>query len=105
MSLSFLDDFTISGKHINIWDDRNKHLKGWSAKLDWRSPLEGLRFNFGVADSPESDNGETVNTANRSLGFVLYINPDTSLYTSYSRDDRDDSFVRKSIATSLVFKF
>lgn len=97
--------FWIEGKAINIFDNDHKHLKGWSTSANWYTPIQGLRLRAGYSDSPESDSGVIVSTLGRFIMGAYQLNEATTAYLSYSRDDRENSYLNKTVSFAMSIGF
>lgn len=105
LSYAISGNVTLAAKHINIFDDANKHMRGWETRLDWQTPWQPLRLNAGLSEAPESEGGKTVVTKSHFLGATIDLSKDMTLYLSYAEDDRENSYLRKISAAALVYRF
>lgn len=99
------EDWQIQAQHINVIDENDDHLRGWSARLDWQTPLPQLRVFGGLSDAPETQDAITVNTRARFGGLSYQVTPQVAVHASYAREDRENSFIRNIISTALSVKF
>lgn len=96
----------LSAQYIIVSNQSNNYLQeGWSWRGDWQTPLPSLRIFLGLAKTPETQDGITVDTKSRFGGVAYDITPRVTLRLSYGRDDRENSFIRKIFDTSLSVKF
>ncbi|MDA0902657.1 MAG: YaiO family outer membrane beta-barrel protein [Proteobacteria bacterium] len=100
-----IDTLSIHPEMINVFDENNRHLRGWAVRLDWQTNFKPLRLFVGLADAPENQNGVTVDTKSHFIGMAYQINKRLTWHLSYNRDDRENSFIRKVVATALSIKF
>ena len=101
----FLEVFQFHGQYINVFDEDDKRLKGWSTRLDWQTLIEELRLFGGLADAPESEDAIIYNTKARYAGFVYQFTPTVAVHGSIAREDREDTFIRHVASTALSIKF
>lgn len=101
----FLKNFQLQAQYIGVIDENNDNLHGWSTRLDWQTPLKQLRVFGGLADAPETENVQTVYTFSYFFGASFTIVPQVIVHASYARDDRENSFIRNILTTSLSLKF
>jgi YaiO family outer membrane protein len=102
---AILNGVTIHLQHIDIINESKKHLKGWVGRTDWQTPLPQLRIFAGLANAPETQNAVTIDTKSRFIGTAYQITPRLTAYLSYNRDDRENSFIRKTVDGTLSLKF
>jgi YaiO family outer membrane protein len=102
---AILKDLTIHAQYINIIDENKKNLNGWAIRSDWQTPWLRLRVFAGLANAPETQNAVTINTKSRFAGIAYQLTPRLTAYLSHSRDDRENSFIRKTFDGTLSFKF
>ncbi|MEJ2754628.1 MAG: YaiO family outer membrane beta-barrel protein, partial [Gammaproteobacteria bacterium] len=101
----FLDNWQIHANQINVIDENNKHLEGWSTRLDWQTPLPELRIFSGLSNAPETEDFLTVNTKAHFGGFSYQMTPRIAVHASYAREDRENSFIRHIVSTAISVKF
>lgn len=101
----FIKNWQIQAQHINVIDENDDHLRGWSTRLDWQTPMPELRVFAGLSDAPETDNAIVVDTKAQFAGFSYQITPQVTLHASYAKEDRENSFIRNIISTALSVKF
>lgn len=90
---------------INVVDQDDRNTTGWMARSDWQTPLPQMRIFVGLSAAPETQNAVVVETKTRFIGGSYEVNENLVLNLSYARDDRQNSFIRKVLATSLSLKF
>jgi YaiO family outer membrane protein len=100
-----LENWQIQAQHINVIDENNDHLIGWSVRLNWQTSSPKLRVFGGLSDAPETENTITVNTKARFGGFSYQVTPQIAAHASYASEDRDNSFIRNIVSTALSVKF
>lgn len=100
-----LDNLQIHAQHINLIDENDDHLNGWSGRLDWQTPLPELRLFTGLSNAPETENAVSVDTKARFFGCSYQLTPKITVHSSYSREDRENSYIRHIITTALSIKF
>jgi YaiO family outer membrane protein len=94
----------LKGFIINVIDQNDHNTSGWVSRLDWQTPLPKLRIFTGLSSAPETQNAIVVDTKSKFLGGAYEIDRNLSLNLSYTRDDRENSFIRKTIAASISLK-
>jgi YaiO family outer membrane protein len=98
------DQFWVTLRHINVFDADNEHLKGWFARADWQA-LPQIRFNIGTSDAPETVAGIPVDTRSYFGGLAWNITDQATFYLGYSHDDREASYINKTVSSGLSLKF
>lgn len=77
---------------------------GWDARLDGRF-CDGWRFFAGLADAPETVAAETVRTFSVFGGSSIDLTDRLSLNFSYTRDDRENSYIREAYHAGIAVRF
>lgn len=95
----------LKGLFINVIDQNDHNISGWTSRLDWQTPLSKLRLYSGISVAPETQNGIVVNTEGKFLGGAFELKKDLFLNVAYAREDRENSFIRKVFNTSLSVRF
>lgn len=99
------DDWQIQAQQIYVIDQNHDYLRGWSARLDWQTPIQGLSVFGGLSDAKEIENAIAVNVKAKFAGLSYKFNPQLTLHASYANEDRTNSFMRNTISTTLSVKF
>jgi YaiO family outer membrane protein len=94
----------LTAKHINVIDAESARLMGWFLRGDWQV-IDRLRLNIGAAHAPETVDAVTVSTRSRFLGMALDVTDRATLYLGLSRDDREGSYINKTLSSGLSVKF
>lgn len=102
---TLIKNWEIHAQHINVIDENDDHLVGWSTRIDWQTPSPKLRVFAGISDAPETENIITVDTEARFAGFSYQVMPQVTLHVAYAREDRENSFIRNIVSTALSVKF
>lgn len=99
------DYLNIHPKSIIVMDSAGDSIYGWSIRSDWQTPLPQLRLFGGLSDSPEYDEEKIVHTCAYFIGGSVDIISGVAVNAAYTREDRDDSYIRKIMSISLSVKF
>ncbi|MFT7433086.1 MAG: YaiO family outer membrane protein [Alphaproteobacteria bacterium] len=100
------DNLSVHAQHINVIDENTKHLRVWGTRLDWNNAsLPKMRFFAGLSSASETENATTVKTSARFLGLSYNMTQRVRVNVSYAREDRNDSYLRKILASSISVKF
>ncbi len=95
----------LTGRWINTFDIKaDKRLKGWSGRADFQV-LDNFRVFAGMSKAPETDLGVTVDTLSRFTGLNLELTPRLGFNMSYTRDNRETSYIRNVFSTGFTRRF
>ncbi len=95
----------LTGRWINSFDiAAGKRLAGWSGRADWYL-IDQVRIFAGMAVSPETDSGDTVETTSHFGGINVDVTPQWSANLAYTKDDREESYIRHVLTFGLSHKF
>ena len=94
----------VQARFINSFDPDDNHLTGWLLRGDWQA-LKNLRFFAGTAEAPESDRGIITDTRSYFGGFLWRLSDHIQLRADYARDDRENSYLRKSFTLGFDISF
>lgn len=64
-----------------------------------------FRLSVGVADAPETVNAIVIRTRSVFGGIAYAVTDTLSIQANYSRDDRENSFIRNTVGVSLTHRF
>ena len=79
-------------------------MTGYDMRIDGKI-TDTLRAFAGFADAPETVAAVTIVTRSVFTGMAWDITPNTTLRTGYSRDDREDVYVRQGLNVTLSQRF
>ena len=94
----------LSGRWINIFDERGRRRSGWRARGDLLAGPR-LRLFAGVANAPDVSEGIVVETSSLFGGFSADINDRMSLRLSIDHEDRATGTDRSQVALGVGFRF
>ena len=89
---------------INTVNEDQDYTAGWLAQADWQA-MDRLRLFAGLADAPETVDGETVDTRSYFAGLAVGLDETRSLRLDYLFDDREDSYIRHVIGATVTQRF
>lgn len=99
------DDLIVIPQFINIIDERGKYIKGWSLRSRLQTPFKNMILNTGIASAPETDSGIVVNTDSWFIGTNYKIKDNLTVSAYYTREAREDSYIRNIISLGVSIKF
>lgn len=91
---AFNDYWRVRSRMISVAEIDGRTTFGWDARLDGRFH-DGWRFFTGLADAPETVAAETVRTFSIFGGLSIDLTDRLSLNVAYTRNDREDSYIRE----------
>ena len=94
----------LSGRWINIFDERGHHRSGWLARGDLLAS-ERLRLFAGVADAPDVSEGVVVDTFSLFGGVSADLSQRLSLRLSLGHENRESGADRTQIGVGAGFRF
>lgn len=97
--------WAIDGSGIGLYQSHAKTLYGWRARLEGPLPRHEWSFYLGAANSPETVIRSTVNTFTLLGGISADIGPRQTIRLGYTRDDRENSYIRHAINVSFAQRF
>lgn len=95
--------FQLSGRWINVWDERGDYRSGYAASARWQA-TDRLALRLGYADAPESSDGSTTEVAAWSAGAEFGLTDRLLLRTGYVSEDRD-AYDRRELSLGLGWRF
>ena len=93
----------ISGQGILAIDENGDDLTGWLARVDLTSG--SWKLFLGAADAPETEFGETVDTRSIFSGVTYSFWDRYALRLAYTREDREERYVRKAVTGVFTAEF
>ncbi|MDD9901590.1 MAG: YaiO family outer membrane beta-barrel protein [Alphaproteobacteria bacterium] len=99
-----VDGWAVSGRVITVGQRSEDRLYGQELRLDGQV-APGWRFRAGYADAPETESGVTVDTATVYGGISVDVLPTLTLHFGYTRDDRENSYIRNVYNVAFSRKF
>lgn len=90
-------------RSINTFDEADEYRAGYAVRAEIQ-PAEGLRFNAGWADAPESSEGVTADVQAASLGLVVDLNPRQAVSLTGVRETRP-TYDRNEISLAYTHRF
>ncbi len=99
------DRLFLQGKGIKVEDRDNKPTYGWSSRLTWYTPHEPLRVAAGLSSAPETENAIIIETRAKFVSFSYDITKRLTWHNAYTREDRENSFIRKVYSSAISIKF
>jgi len=100
----FAPGWAASTKIITVNEAGKDTLYGWLGRLDGRL-FDDLGFYAGYANAPETVAARTVDTVTLFGGLSLDLTPRHTLRLGYTRDDRQNSYLRHALSASVSFRF
>jgi YaiO family outer membrane protein len=104
LRMEFSDSWALGSKIIAVHEHGAKTVYGWMARFDGQI-MPGWRFYTGYADAPETVAAVTVDTQTMFGGFAYDIDDARTLYLGYTRDDRENSYIRHGVNACVSFRF
>lgn len=98
------ENWAVTARRILVDPETSKMLYGWLARLDGEV-IHGLRFQAGYANAPEAVAGIAVDTKTYFGGIAVDLDDAHTLHLGYTRDDRQNSFIRNAIDASISYRF
>jgi YaiO family outer membrane protein len=96
--------WAVTGRLARIDESGEDPLYGWSGRLDGPLPA-GLRFYGGYGDAPETVAATTVATRTIFAGLFVPLGSSRTLTFGYTRDDRENAYIRHAFNASLSQRF
>ena len=94
----------LSGQWINTWDETDRHVSGWSVRVDGQAS-ERVRLYAGLADAPETEANRTVDTRSIFGGAIMGFTPQLSTRFDYAHEDRENAYIRESVNVGVSLRF
>lgn len=94
----------LSGRWINVFDERGQHRSGWLARGDVMLN-DRFRLFLGAADAPDSSEGVVIQTSSVFAGAVLEMSRTRLIRFSVTREDRGAAGNRVQIGAGLGLRF
>lgn len=104
LSIGLWDGWSVAGKIVATQPEASKRIYGKSIRLDGIITSK-WRFHVGYSNAPDTENGITVNTKTYYGGIATDITPQVTLRVDYAHDNRQDSYIRQGISTSVSYRF
>ena len=98
------DGWAITARRIIVDPEANKRLYGWLARVDG-TITNDWRFLVGYANAPETVAGVAVDTKTIFGGLAYDIDTAHTVRIGYTRDDRENSFIRDAVNVSVSHRF
>lgn len=98
-------DLIITPQIINILDEDDNYIKGWSVRASLQTPFKKISFKTGISSAPETDSGVTIDTDAWFIGIRYKLTKSITLNAYYTRENREDSYIREIIAVGTSIKF
>lgn len=92
--------WAVTGRLARVDESGQEALYGWSGRLDGPLP-GGLRFYGGYGDAPETVAARTVATRTVFAGTYLPWGSSRTLTFGYTRDDRENTYIRHAFNASV----
>lgn len=101
---AYLENGTIlTGRLIATLQASEPDQLGWL--VEGRQPVSSkLQLRAGYAQAPEAIDGFVISTTSLFGGLTYNVHDDLDIHFNLSRDDREDSFIRKSANVSFTYK-
>ncbi|MDX2028867.1 MAG: YaiO family outer membrane beta-barrel protein [Alphaproteobacteria bacterium] len=99
-----LGNWAVNGNMVMVREWGHAAVFGWSTRLDGLV-TDGLRFYVGYANAPDTENAITVTTASIFSGFAYDVTEACTLRFGYTREDRENSYIRHVFNLGLSFRF
>ena len=96
--------WSIAARVIAVDQEDSRRLYGKDFRMDGIL-TDAIRFYVGYADVPETVAGVTVDTQTWFGGVALELTPDATLHMGYTRDDRENSYIRQVVNASVSYRF
>lgn len=103
LTLSKGEALTLTGRWINVIDERDEHRAGYSLRAAWRAAPR-LQVSAGWADAPESSDGATVQVRAVTLGLGYDVGPRTTLRMDAAREERA-AYDRDELTVGVTRRF
>lgn len=106
--------WAVTGRAVRIDESHRDALYGWNARVDGPVPaLKGLtpgwKFYAGLGDAPETvvfgTGAVTVATFTLFAGAIVPLGTDLTLDLGYSRDDRENAYIRHAFHAVFSQRF
>ncbi|HEU0098478.1 MAG TPA: YaiO family outer membrane beta-barrel protein [Allosphingosinicella sp.] len=94
----------LTGRMINIFDERGRHRAGWLARGDVQASAK-LRLFAGYADAPDTSEGRVIATRSAFGGFAWDVGQRSVLRLSAAREHRSDGSNRVQLGLGVGFRF
>lgn len=99
-----VDGWAAGIKFVTVQTKDSHPLYGWETRLDGTA-FDTVRFFTGLSNAPEYDDGSTVDTRSFFSGLGFDVNNDLSLRLSYTRDKREQSYIRHVYYVGSSYRF
>ncbi len=104
IGLYFDNGIALTSRLISVLQSGEDDLYGWL--VSGSAPIgDNLDLRFGLAEAPDTINGEAVETDSIFAGLRWNFTDFTSINLDISRDDRENSFIRNSYSVWLSHNF
>ncbi len=106
------DNLDVTGVFIDVVDQNDDVIRGRMGRVNYQTPWRKLRVFGGYASAPETQNssvsngqGFVVQTRTVFYGGSYKVSDNITLHLAYTRDDRENSFIRKVVSSTISLKF
>jgi YaiO family outer membrane protein len=96
--------WAVSSRRIRVDQGIGEAITGYDVRVDGKI-TDTLRAFAGFADAPETVAAVTIVTRSIFTGLAWDVTPKTTLRAGYSRDDRENVYVRQGINVTLSQRF
>ncbi len=98
------DDVVLSGRLMHVMqngeDDQTGFMLSGSAPV-----VDRLSARIGYANAPEAINGRVINTESVFGGLSYQLTDSLDIHATYSRDDRENTYVRDAVNVGITTRY